>query len=115
DRFDELEMIIRVGQHLGLEPRIGVRAKLASKGAGRWNESGGEKSKFGLTATEIVMVIARLKEVGMLGCLDLLHFHIGSQITEIRAIKDALRESARFYVELHRMGARPTYLDVGGG
>jgi len=115
DRFEELETVIEVSQRLKLRPHIGVRAKLASRGAGKWQESGGEKSKFGLTAGEIIDVVERLKEVGMLDCLELLHFHIGSQITAIRAIKDALKEATRFYTELHDLGAGLKFLDVGGG
>jgi arginine decarboxylase len=115
DRFEEFELIMRISKQLDLVPSIGLRARLSSKGAGRWNDSGGEKSKFGLSATEIVMIANKLREDDMFGCLELLHFHIGSQITEIRAIKDALRESVRFFVELYKMGAGLRYLDVGGG
>ncbi len=115
DRFEELETVLEVSKRFDLRPHIGVRAKLASKGAGKWQESGGEKSKFGLTAGEIVQVVERLKEVNMLDCLELLHFHIGSQITAIRAIKDALKEATRFYTELHDLGAGLKFLDVGGG
>ena len=115
DRFEELETVIEVSQRLGLRPHLGVRAKLASRGAGKWQESGGEKSKFGLTAGEILEVVERLQEVGMLDCLELLHFHIGSQVTAIRAIKDALKEATRFYTELHDLGAGLKFLDVGGG
>ncbi len=115
DRFEELETVIEVSQRLQLRPHIGVRAKLASRGAGKWQESGGDKSKFGLTAGEIIEAVDRLKEVGMLDCLELLHFHIGSQVTAIRAIKDALKEATRFYTELHDLGAGLKFLDVGGG
>ncbi len=115
DRFEELETVIAVSKRLELRPHIGVRAKLASRGAGKWQESGGEKSKFGLTSAEIVAVVERLREVGMLDCLELLHFHIGSQITAIRAIKDALKEATRFYAELHDLGAGLRFMDVGGG
>ncbi|MEC7585049.1 MAG: biosynthetic arginine decarboxylase [Planctomycetota bacterium] len=115
DRFEELETVLQVSRELGLKPQLGVRAKLASRGAGKWQESGGEKSKFGLTAAEIVALVGRLREEGMLDCLELLHFHIGSQITAIRAIKDALTESTRLYVELHALGAGLKFLDVGGG
>jgi arginine decarboxylase len=115
DRFEELETVLEVSKRFDLRPHIGVRAKLASKGAGKWQESGGEKSKFGLTAGEIVQVVERLREVNMLDCLELLHFHIGSQITAIRAIKDALKEATRFYTELHDLGAGLKFLDVGGG
>ncbi len=115
DRFEELELVLKVSKRLDMRPHIGVRAKLASRGAGKWQESGGEKSKFGLTAGEIVQVAERLRQLGMLDCLELLHFHIGSQITAIRAIKDALKESTRIYTELHDLGAGLKFLDVGGG
>ena len=96
-------------------PHIGVRARLSTKGAGKWIESTGDRSKFGLTAVEIVEAVDRLRSEGMLDCLDLLHFHIGSQITAIRAHKDALREASRVFVGLYEMGARPRFFDVGGG
>lgn len=115
DRFEELELIIRTAKSLNLRPHIGVRSRLNAKGSGRWNESGGERSKFGLTASEILRLVDRLREAEMLDCLCLLHFHIGSQITEIRAIKAALRESARMYVELAQLGAKMGHIDVGGG
>ena len=115
DRFEELETIIEVSERFQLRPHIGVRARLASRGAGKWQESGGEKSKFGLTAGELVQVTERLRGLGMLDCLELLHFHIGSQITAIRAIKDALKEASRIYAELHDLGAGLRFLDVGGG
>ena len=115
DRFAELELIIRISKRLGLRPHLGVRARLASRGAGRWHESSGDRSKFGLSVSEIALLIDRLRDEGMLDCLELLHFHLGSQITEIRAIKEALRESSRIYVELCRAGARLRFLDVGGG
>ncbi|MCK5945303.1 MAG: biosynthetic arginine decarboxylase [Planctomycetes bacterium] len=115
DRFEELETVLEVSRRLDLRPHIGVRAKLASRGAGKWQESGGEKSKFGLTAGEIIEVVERLEREGMLDCLELLHFHIGSQITAIRAIKDALKEATRFFTELHDLGARLKFIDVGGG
>ena len=115
DRFEELETVLSVSKRFDLRPHIGIRAKLASRGAGKWQESGGEKSKFGLTSGEIVQVVEKLRELGMLDCLELLHFHIGSQITAIRAIKDALKEATRFYTELHDLGAGLKFLDVGGG
>jgi len=115
DRFEELETVIEVCDRFQLRPHLGVRAKLASRGAGKWQESGGEGSKFGLTAGEILEVVDRLKEVGMLDCLELLHFHIGSQITAIRAIKDALKEATRIYTEMHSLGAGLKFLDGGGG
>lgn len=115
DRFQELEMIIQASKNLGLKPFIGVRSKLSSKGSGRWAESGGDRSKFGLTAAELVQAVEVLESANMLDRLVCLHFHIGSQITAIRAIKDALREAVRIYVDLYRMGAPLGYMDVGGG
>ncbi len=115
DRMGELETILSAAADLNLRPIIGVRARLTTKGAGKWVESTGDRSKFGLTAGEIVATVERLRDIGMLDCLQLLHFHIGSQITNIRAVKDALRESSRIYVELHRLGANMRYLDCGGG
>jgi arginine decarboxylase len=115
DRFHEVDLIIKTSLDLGIRPHIGVRARLSTKGAGKWIESTGDRSKFGLTAVEIVEAVERLREGGMLDCLELLHFHIGSQITAIRAHQDALREAGRVFVGLHEMGARPRILDVGGG
>jgi arginine decarboxylase len=115
DRFHEVDLVIRTSQTLGIRPHIGVRARLTTKGAGKWVESTGDRSKFGLTAVEIVEAVERLRAEGMLDCLELLHFHIGSQITAIRAHQDALREAGRIFVGLHKMGAQPRYLDVGGG
>ena len=92
-----------------------MRGRLTTKGAGKWIESTGDRSKFGLTAVEIVEAVDHLRAEGMLDCLELLHFHIGSQITAIRAHKDALREASRIFVGLHEMGAKPRYIDVGGG
>jgi len=115
DRFHEVELIVRTSQELGIRPHIGVRARLSTKGAGKWIESTGDRSKFGLTAVEIVEAVDRLRAEGMLDCLELLHFHIGSQITAIRAHKDALGEASRIFVGLHEMGAKPRYIDVGGG
>ncbi|HEY7508625.1 MAG TPA: biosynthetic arginine decarboxylase [Vicinamibacteria bacterium] len=115
DRLAELETVIAASRELGISPLIGVRARLATRGAGKWVESTGDRSKFGLTTAEMVRAVERLRAEGMLGCLQLLHFHIGSQITAIRAIKDALREASRIFVELHKLGANMRYLDCGGG
>ena len=115
DRFVELESIIAIACELGLRPHIGVRARLTTRGAGKWVDSTGDRSKFGLTADELVRVVDQLRACDMLDCLELLHFHIGSQITAIRAIKDALRESSRIFVELSALGCGLKYLDVGGG
>jgi len=115
DRMGELETILQASRELDIRPVIGVRARLATKGAGKWVESTGDRSKFGLTTAEIVAAVERLRSAEMLDCLQLLHFHIGSQITAIRAIKDALREASRIFVELHALGANMRYLDCGGG
>ncbi len=115
DRVHEVELIIRTARELNIRPNIGMRAKLTAKGAGKWIESTGDRSKFGLTAIEIVDAVEQLRAAGMLDCLQLLHFHIGSQITAIRAHKEALREATMVFVGLHQMGARPRLVDVGGG
>ncbi len=115
DRFSELDLVIKTSRDLGIRPHLGVRARLTTKGAGKWVDSTGDRSKFGLSAAEIVDAVERLRTEDMLDCLDLLHFHIGSQITAIRAHKDALTEASRVFVGLHQMGARPGIIDVGGG
>ncbi len=115
DRFHEIDLVIKTARELGIRPHLGVRARLSSKGAGKWVESTGDRSKFGLSALEMVNAVERLRSEDMLDCLELLHFHIGSQITAIRAHKEALAEAVRVFVGLHQMGARPTCLDVGGG
>ncbi len=116
DRFHEVDLIVRTARAVGIQPNIGLRARLSTKGAGKWIESTGDRSKFGLTAVEIVEAVERLRAEGMLDCLQLLHFHIGSQITAIRAHKDALREASRIFVGLHQMGAsNARFIDVGGG
>jgi arginine decarboxylase len=115
DRVAELETILVASRELDIRPIIGVRARLSTRGAGKWVESTGDRSKFGLTTAEMVATIERLRAEGMLDCLQLLHFHIGSQITNIRAVKDALREASRIFVELHALGANLKYLDCGGG
>jgi len=115
DRWTELSMILEASKKLGIKPKIGLRAKLNSQACGKWAETSGARSKFGLTPSEIVYFIEVLKEENKLDCLELLHFHIGSQIPSILAIKSAIKEGARFYTELHKMGARLKYMDVGGG
>ena len=115
DRVAEVDTIIAASRDLDITPIIGVRARLATKGAGKWVESTGDRSKFGLTTSELVDTVDKLRGVGMLDALQLLHFHIGSQITAIRAVKDALREASRIFVELHGLGANMRYLDCGGG
>jgi arginine decarboxylase len=115
DRFSELDLVIKTSSELGIRPHLGLRARLTTKGAGKWVESTGDRSKFGLGAAEIVEAVERLRADNMLDCLELLHFHIGSQITAIRAHRDALREASRVFVGLHQLGANPSILDVGGG
>ncbi len=115
EKFTELEMLIKYGEKHGVRPNIGVRVKLATKGSGRWESSGGMRSKFGLFVAEVLKMLEYLKARNMQDCLKLLHFHLGSQITNIRMIKTALNESARIYAELAKAGAGMEYLDVGGG
>ena len=115
DRYRELDLLLQVSRRLGIRPHIGVRAKLTTKGAGKWMESTGDRSKFGLTATEMVNLVDKLRQEGMLDCLELVHFHIGSQISAVRAIKDAMREATRVYVELVKTGCGIKFMDVGGG
>lgn len=116
DRFAELELVVQLARVHGVRPNIGVRARLSSKGAGKWQESSGERSKFGLSASEICRAVEFLKQHDMLDCLRLQHFHIGSQITSIRSVKDAIREATRVFQDLRRMGANNLeFIDVGGG
>jgi arginine decarboxylase len=115
DRMIELPMIIAAAKKFNTSPKIGLRAKLHSKGSGKWIESSGDRSKFGLTALEIVDAVELLKQENMLDSLELLHYHIGSQISSISSVKGSLKEGTRFYTELYEMGARPKYIDVGGG
>src|SRR5205807_8912837 len=115
EKFTELEAVVRHAEELNVRPVLGVRVKLASKGAGRWKYSAGFRSKFGLTLTEVLEALDYLKQRDMADCLQLVHFHLGSQITNIRSIKGALTEASRVFVELHRVGAGLKYLDVGGG
>jgi arginine decarboxylase len=115
EKFTELEAIVRYAQELDVRPVLGVRVKLASRGAGRWKSSAGYRSKFGLTLTEVLEALDYLKQRNLADALQLVHFHLGSQITNIRNIKGALTEAARIYVELARIGANVRYLDVGGG
>ena len=115
ERIEELDVVFKAADKLGIKPQLGVRAKLGAKGIGRWADSAGEGAKFGLSAAEIVDVVDRLEQHDMLDSLQLLHFHIGSQVSSIIPVKNALREASRFYVELARMGANMRYFDVGGG
>ena len=115
EKYTELHLILKYSQRVGVRPAIGLRVKLASRGSGRWKSSGGYRSKFGLSATEAMRALQELKDLGMADCLNLLHFHLGSQITNIRQIKAAVNESVRVYVDLARAGGGLKYLDVGGG
>lgn len=112
---NEVDLVLQVADELGVTPVIGVRAKLSIRGAGRWQSSVGDRAKFGLSVRDIVQVVRTLEAQGQLGALQLLHFHIGSQVTNIRAFNNALREATRVYTELVRLGAPMGYLDVGGG
>jgi arginine decarboxylase len=110
-----LPLILDIARKVGVRPRIGIRARLSARGAGRWEASGGDRSKFGLGARDMVEAVAFLREKGFLDCFELLHFHLGSQISSIRSVKNALREAGRTFVDLHKLGAPLKYLDVGGG
>ena len=115
EKFTELELIAKHAEQVGVKPTIGLRVKLASRGSGRWKSSGGYRSKFGLTVSEALKAVEFLKERGLENSLELLHFHLGSQITNIRQIKAAVIEAARIYVDLKKLATGLTYLDVGGG
>jgi arginine decarboxylase len=115
ERIEELDYTMRAFKKTGIRPCIGVRAKLGSKGVGRWADSVGDRAKFGLTTSEIVEVVDRLQQDDMLDCLQLLHYHAGSQLSSIISVKTAIREAANIYCELAKMGAGMKYLDVGGG
>jgi arginine decarboxylase len=115
EKFSELHLLIRISKELNIEPIIGLRSKMSALGKGKWQGSSGDRAKFGLTIPEIINAAKFLEKEGMGHTLKLLHFHIGSQLTDIRAIKDAVNESARIYTELHKMGFALEYVDVGGG
>lgn len=115
EKLPELQIIAETAKRLGVRPNLGIRIKLAANGSGKWSESGGDASKFGLNSSELLMALQLLDEMGLRDCLKLLHFHIGSQITKIRRISTALREAAQFYVQLHAMGFNIEFIDCGGG
>lgn len=115
EKFSELVLLVRVSKELNIEPIVGLRSKMQSKGQGRWKGSSGDRAKFGLTISEVIKAARYLEAEGMGHTLKLLHFHIGSQLPDIRAIKDAVNESARIYVELRKLGFDMQYVDVGGG
>ena len=115
EQLSEIDVLLEVADELGVTPTIGIRIKLATESAGRWAQSAGEKSKFGLNTAQLVKLIDRLQAAGRLDIVKLIHFHLGSQIPDIRYIKGGLQEIARFYVELRQMGVDITHVDVGGG
>src|SRR5687767_8932035 len=115
EQLSEVDVLLQVAEELGVNPTAGVRIKLHSEGSGRWAKSGGEKSKFGLSTAQLVKLVDRLKSLGRLDILKLIHFHLGSQITDIRYIKSGLQEIARYYTELRELGVGVTHVDVGGG
>src|SRR5213595_2294238 len=115
EKLEELEQTIRISNEVGVEPYIGIRARLYSKGSGKWSPSGGENAKFGLDTTSLVAASQMLKQAGFAHCLKLVHFHLGSQVPDISTIKRAVREGARYYAKLSKLGHELGYLDVGGG
>lgn len=115
EKINEVDILLRVAREMDVRPFAGVRIKLASTGSGKWAESGGERSKFGLTSAQLVRVIDKLRQADSLDILKLMHFHIGSQIADIRSVKIAMGEVSRFYVELCKEGVGITHVDVGGG
>jgi arginine decarboxylase len=115
EKLEELEQIIRTSNEVGVEPCIGIRVRLHSKGSGKWSPSGGESAKFGLDTTNLVAASQMLKEAGLAHCFKLVHFHVGSQVPDISTIKRAVREAARYYAKLCKLEHELAYLDVGGG
>jgi arginine decarboxylase len=115
EKLNELDLIAKVAKQLKVKPNLGIRIKLASSGSGKWEESGGDASKFGLTSSELLQALEKLDNMGMHDSLKLIHFHIGSQITKIRRIQTALREAAQYYINLHKMGYDVDFVDCGGG
>ncbi len=115
EKLHELDLILKEAQKINVKPRIGIRIRLASTCSTHWGNSGGEKSKFGLTTSQLMRAIDRLRELDKVDCLELIHFHLGSQITRIRDIQNSLKECARYYSELHQMNVPIKWVDVGGG
>ena len=115
EKIEELQQTIRIAKEMGVEPHIGIRVRLHSKGSGKWTTSGGEDAKFGLDTANLVCASELLKEEGLAHCLKLVHFHVGSQVPDISTIKRAVREAARYYAKLSKLGHELGYLDVGGG
>lgn len=115
EKLNEIEIIAKAAKKFNVNPNLGIRIKLSSSGSGKWEESGGDASKFGLTSSELLRALDILEKKGMKDCLRLIHFHIGSQITKIRRIQTALKEASHFYIQLHKMGYNVDFVDCGGG
>ncbi|MHB8605430.1 MAG: biosynthetic arginine decarboxylase [Thermoplasmatota archaeon] len=115
EKLSELQLLLKVADEMGVQPYIGLRAKLATKGAGKWQSSSGDFAKFGLTIPEIVRAVQLLRDAGRENCLKLFHFHVGSQLTDIHTVKEAVKEGARIYAKLRKMGLAVEYFDIGGG
>ena len=115
EKLNEIDVIAKAAKRLNVKPNLGIRIKLASSGSGKWAESGGDASKFGLTSSELLQAFDKLNELGLSDCVKLIHFHIGSQITKIRRIQNALTEAGQYYVNLRKMGHNIEYVDCGGG
>lgn len=115
EKLNELNIIASVAKRLGIVPNVGIRIKLSSSGSGKWEESGGDRSKFGLNSSELLEAFNFLREHNMVDCLKLIHFHIGSQVTKIRHIKNALREASQYFVQLSKLGFDIDFVDIGGG
>jgi arginine decarboxylase len=115
EKFSELVLLVKTAKELDIKPLVGIRSKMTVKGRGKWESSGGDRAKFGLTISEMINAARYLEEHGLADCLKLLHFHIGSQLTDIRAVKESISEGAMIYSELYRMGFKLEYVDVGGG
>jgi len=115
EKFNELKLICKLAKIHKVRPNIGMRIKLAAFGSGKWEDSGGDKSKFGLTPTELIEAVEYVKEEELIDCIKLIHCHLGSQITNIRKIKRGLKEASQFYVQLHKLGCNLEYVDIGGG
>lgn len=115
EKLNELKLIVEIAKRLKITPNVGIRIKISSSGSGKWEESGGDQSKFGLNSSELLEALDFLERNKMTECLRLIHFHIGSQITKIRRIKNALREATQFYVQLTKMGFNIDFVDIGGG
>ena len=115
EKLNELQLILDLAQRFDVRPNLGIRIKLSSHGSGKWEESGGYQSKFGLNSAEIIETMKIVEKEGYTDCIKLIHFHLGSQITNIRKIKNGLREASNFYVQMHKNGFKVEFVDIGGG